>query len=129
MVKNKNAHWTLAELEYLKEYYGALPESVICEKLQRTWSSIMAIASRYGIKSNKTLDKHICWNCKHATNVPEGYCSWADRLEPVAGWKTKSAKTKRCGENNTRFNVIECPLFDREPPRKVFEEVEEYEKC
>lgn len=58
-----------------------------------------------------TTAKTICWDCKKAT----GGCSWADRLQPVEGWKAEpTEKASFRGEPLKSFLVKECPEFKRD---------------
>lgn len=121
--------WSEEEIQYLRDNYGVIDLSLISTHLHRSFYALRAAAKRYGIKSQNLTRRpiyqpqHICWRCVHATNKPIGYCSWADRLEPIDGWETKDASTTRSKED--MFAVISCPLFEEDPPRPIFEEEEE----
>lgn len=66
---------------------------------------------------------NICFDCEKAC----GGCSWSEvdpetkkvRFQPVPGWKTQ----KRYRKYNRKWivvdQVIECPLFEKTPDRKV----------
>ena len=74
-------------------------------------------------RSREVIYDHICCNCRHATNTPVGYCSWADRLKPINGWKTVNKGMigrqvmihgKLISVQTQAFNVVKCPLFHKD---------------
>lgn len=76
----------------------------------------------------------LCWKCKKADG--SGDCPWANKLQPVEGWKANKVirtKLEAVGSKNNRFKyrrkiksyeIIECPLFkpDRKRRKKKVDE-------
>lgn len=68
------------------------------------------------------LKKHssLCWECEWAAGKDEK-CPWANKFEPVPGWKAIPTKVLNQSENKQKgrkasfldsFDVCECPLFE-----------------
>lgn len=61
----------------------------------------------------------LCWKCKCCTNPPGTNCPWADRGEPVPGWKADKGKVfylevgPRVFKEAQSYTVKECPLFEK----------------
>lgn len=136
--------WTQKDFNYLIKNYGVIPTKEIAKTVNRSVNSVHDKARRNGIRIRKerserfknecarrysTIEKHLCWKCKHAVNKPVvvrivngkpkmvGKCPWADHLEPVKGWKTEDAGERSIsnGANIIKekfFKVIKCPLYE-----------------
>lgn len=58
----------------------------------------------------------ICWECEWAGGKDEK-CPWANKFEPVPGWKAIPTKILIQGNTEGRhhidsYDVYECPLFE-----------------
>lgn len=107
--------WTEEEERYLCENFPKGDLQEMSRTLKRSIGTIRAAAQRRGLNrkvytngevKKAPINGHLCWYCKHATNKPIGYCSWANNLILVEGWETKKRKSDR-------FAVINCPLYER----------------
>lgn len=62
--------------------------------------------------------EQLCWSCKKACG---GYdCPWANKLKPVEGWKVKESSISM-GNGKRRektYQIIECPLYEKEKRKK-----------
>ena len=132
------ARWTTEMKQYLQDNYGRIPARDIAKKLNRPESSVYKYAknmnlttmrSRLAKHISKSVDEHLCWHCKYADNTPIGIhatqncvkiirCPWANKLQPVKGWKTKDIVCKREITNGgeysieKKFAVVKCPLYE-----------------
>lgn len=62
------------------------------------------MANRY---VHRKGDQSLCWNCKNCF----GGCSWAERFEPVEGWRAERTIIKYFNIETPSFLVRDCPLF------------------
>ncbi len=66
---------------------------------------------------------NLCFDCEKAC----GGCSWSEvnpdtgrvRFEPVPGWKIQKKRRKYNRKWTIVDQIVECPLFERTPDRKV----------
>lgn len=56
-------------------------------------------------------DHTLCWDCAKATSQD---CPWAERGQPVEGWRAKKTKLRFSGELSDSYRVFSCPLFERD---------------
>lgn len=56
-------------------------------------------------KASKRIHS-ICWDCQKANASSD--CEWANRLEPVEGWKIKKSRN---ADDDEVVKVISCPKF------------------
>lgn len=47
--------WTKEEIEYLKNWYSTLPTSIVCERLNRTRSSVQNKANQINLKKSPAI--------------------------------------------------------------------------
>ena len=57
----------------------------------------------------------LCWRCQNAL----GRCPWSESFKPVPGWKAEATIVKSyCDKGRfvyqKSFNVIECPMFEKD---------------
>lgn len=67
-----------------------------------------------------------CWNCKRACNTAGHKCPWADRGEPVEGWKATPTRWKDRDIEIRSYDISECPLFIKDKPFTDYAEVTKY---
>ena len=67
-----------------------------------------------------------CWNCKRACNTAEHKCPWADRGDPVEGWKATPTRWKDRDIEIRSYDISECPLFIKDKPFTDYAEVTKY---
>lgn len=67
-----------------------------------------------------------CWNCKRACNTAGHKCPWADRGEPVEGWKATPTRWKDRDIEIRSYDIVECPLFIKDKPFTDYSEVTKY---
>lgn len=67
-----------------------------------------------------------CWNCKRACNTTGHKCPWADRGEPVEGWKATPTRWKDRDIEIRSYDIVECPLFIKDKPFTDYAEVTKY---
>lgn len=70
--------------------------------------------------------QQLCWNCKRACNTAGHKCPWADRGEPVEGWKATPTRWKDRGLEIRSYDIVECPLFIKDKPFTDYAEVVKY---
>lgn len=58
------------------------------------------------------MKETLCWSC---TCPGTDRCSWDESLTPVEGWEAEPTVT----DGFETFRVINCPLYIKEPPRKM----------
>jgi len=51
-------------------------------------------------------------NCCMICKKMFGGCSWAERLEPIPGWKAKQTRRKSPGANHDGYKIFYCPEFE-----------------
>ena len=70
--------------------------------------------------------QQLCWNCKRACNTADHKCPWADRGEPIEGWKATPTRWKDRGLEISSYDIVECPLFIKDKPFTDYAEVTKY---
>lgn len=70
--------------------------------------------------------QQLCWNCKRACNTAGHKCPWADRGEPIEGWKATPTRWKDRDIEMRSFDITECPLFIKDKPYTDYAEVIKY---
>lgn len=58
------------------------------------------------------MKETLCWSCACPGT---DRCSWDESLTPVDGWEAEPTVT----DGFETFRVINCPLYSKEPPRKM----------
>lgn len=54
----------------------------------------------------------ICWDCRKATGGKG--CVWADKFEPINGWKAIKTSVKLFNKRITDSYIVQkCPLFEK----------------
>ena len=118
--------WREEEIIYIKNHIVEKTADEIAAKLGRTPGAVRAfitrkrlILNRDNIEYKKRFERrqkkygHLCWYCARSCGEAKIQCSWAAKLVPVSGWKTKIVPGYLIdGDKKVeRFNVIACPLY------------------
>ena len=77
-------------------------------KTRRNYCSKECAAVQRPANTKDTL----CWDCGKATG--KGDCPWANKFQPVDGWKAKPTTIKMRSHPDGEiqsYKVIECPLY------------------
>ena len=62
------------------------------------------------------MAEQLCWSCSKACGGSD--CPWADKLQPVEGWKaTRKTMWGKKAPIET-FHIVECPLYEKEGRKK-----------
>ena len=57
------------------------------------------------------MAEQLCWSCSKACGGSD--CPWANKLQPVEGWKATKKTGMDCGHKITKYHVKKCPLYKK----------------